>query len=395
MNRWSWTFIKSKISYKHFVLAGFMLCAGILWYYLRNRAVIQSNEIFDFNNVIRNLLHFPVAMSQIVFPYEMAPFPKFTLTKITLGIVLLLLFLYLSFKKSEISRWENLFFILWFFLFLIPTFYAKFLHIDYFEHRYLLPQIGILMFIIKQFELRTIHIISKIPRYLVIFLILPIFSITSFIKAQSLENPDTLLKATVKYDGFTLFPYLNRGHYFVELEKYSNAIQDFNKVLQLDSINNGAIINLARINMIHHNYENANALYSKSLLLNNQDYRIYENRAQAKIGMDDLQGALFDIDSAIKLNNSIYLLYSNRGFLKMKLGLYDDVLADFEEAKRLSNYSNSDVLGNCAAVKYQFGDLHGALQDCEMALKINPNNQNLNTLKAEILEEINFPSNTL
>ena len=394
LNRWNWTFIKSKVNYKHFVLAGLILGAGILWYYLRNRAVIQTHEIFDFNNVIRNLLHFPVAMSQIIFPYEMAPFPKFTFTKIVLGCVILITLLYLVIRRNGPSKWENLFFILWFFLFLIPTFYAKIPHTEYFEHRYVLPQIGILMFIIKQLEIRTIHIISKIPRYLVIFLILPVFSITSFVKAQTLRNPDTLLKATVKYDGITVIPYINRGGYFVDLGKYEQAIQDFSKVLQLDSVNYEAIINLARINLLNANYENANLFYTMSLSLKNTDYRIYENRAQAKMGMGDLQGALLDIDSAIMLNNNGYLLFSNRGFLKMKLGLYDDVLVDFEEAKRLSNYSNADVLGNCAAVKYQFGDFISALQDCEMALKIDPNNHNLNALKDDIISEINSPSNT-
>jgi len=378
----------SKNSYKHFLLAGLMLSAGICWYYLRNRAVVQTHEIFALDNVIRNLLNIPVALSQTVFPYEMAPFPKFTLTKTILGCVILITLLYLGFRKKDRSRWENLFFISWFLLFLIPTFYARFLHMDYFEHRYLLPQIGILIFFIKQFEVKTTKVNSKLPRYLIIFLILPIFSITSFVKAQNLQNPDTLLKATVKYDGFTVIPYLNRGYYFIELEKYTNAIQDLSKVLQLDSLNNGAVINLAKINLLHHNYENANALYTMSLMLDNKNYKIYENRAQAKIGMNDLQGALYDIDSAIMLNPNIFFLYSNRGFLKMKLRLYDDVVADFEEAKRMSNYSNTDVLGNCAAVKYQFGDLSGALQDCEMALKLDPNNQNLSALREEILKEM-------
>jgi len=378
----------SKINYKHFVLASLMLSAGILWYYLRNRAVIQAHEIFSFADVMRNFINIPVALSQIVFPYEMAPFPKFTITKIILGCALLISFFYISFKKNGISKWENLFYFLWFLLFLIPTFYLKISNADYLEHRYLLPQIGILVFIIKQLEIRTEANKSKILRYIIIFFILPIFSITSFVKAQTLRNPDTLLKAAVKYDGFTIIPYLDRGGYFIDLGKYEQAIQDFSKVLQLDLSNYEAIINLAKINMIIKDYESANALYTMALSLKKIDYRIFENRAQAKIELGDLQGALLDIDSAIMLNNNVYLLFSNRGFLKMKLGLYDDVLVDFEEAKRLSNSSNTDILVNCAAVKYQFGDLTGALQDCEMALKKDPNNHDLNALKESILSEI-------
>jgi tetratricopeptide (TPR) repeat protein len=376
---------KSKITYKYFLLAGLMLGIGVVWFWLRTMAITQIYEIYSFKSVIRNFINIPVALSQIFFPYEMSPFPKFTLPKIILGSIVCVLLLYFTIKKAGTSSRENQFFLLWFFLFLLPSFYAEFLHMDYFEHRYLLPQIGILLFVMKQLSVRMANIKSQIPRYLIIFFILPIFGITSFLKAQTLKNPDTLLKATVKYDGFTLLPYLDRGGYFTDLGKYAKATQDFEKVLQLDPNNYEAFINLAKIYLLQENYENANMFYTFALSLMNTDYRIYENRSQAKIGMGDLQGALLDIDSALMMKKDQFLLYNNRGVLKMNLGLFEDALPDFEEAKKLSNASNTDVLYNCAVVKYKFDDYIGALPDCNLALQLEPNNADVSRLREQIL----------
>jgi len=374
----------NKINYKHLLLGGVMLAMGIIWFFLRKMAVTQTHEIFSFQDVVRNFLNIPVALSQIVFPYEMSPFPKFTLTKTILGCATLITLLYLGINKNEISKWENLFYFLWFFLFLLPTFYAKFLHMDYFEHRYLLPQIGILLLLIKRLSVTKTNSKSKLPRYFISFLILPIFTITSFIKAQNLQNPDTLLKATVKHDGITVIPYLNRSGYFIDLGKYEQATKDLGKVLQFDPLNYEAIINLAKINLLIANYENAVTFYSMSISLNNKDFRMYEHRSQAKIGLGDLQGALLDVDSALLLNQSYYQLYNNRGVLKMNLGLFEEALPDFEEAKRLTNASNVDILYNCAVVKYRFDDFEGALKDCKAALQLDPDNLDILKLRENI-----------
>jgi tetratricopeptide (TPR) repeat protein len=380
----------SKINYKHFILAGLMLCVGIFWLYLRNVAVIQLDESYPLKEVIYNLINFPVALSQIVFPYEMAPFPKFTLTKIILGSVIALMLLYLIIKERS-SRWENLFFVSWFFLFLLPSLFTGFKHIDYLEHRYLLPQIGILVIIIKfvQEIFRRSKEVTNYNRFIypILCFVIVAFSITSFVKARTLQNPVTILDATEKYNGISVLPYLNRGGYYTDLDKFFIAAQDFGKVLQLDPANYDAIVNLAKINMMNGKNEEAIALYTLSLSLNNKDHRIYENRSQAKIRLGDLQGALLDVDTAIMMNSNVFLLYNNRGILKMNLGLTEDALSDFEEAARLSNYTNTDVLYNSAVVKYRFGDFPGALQDCDQALKLEPHNNDLHVLRERILNQ--------
>jgi tetratricopeptide (TPR) repeat protein len=380
-----------KINNKHLLLASLMAVMGSFWYYLRHLAIIHIDDFFIFNDFVYNLQNITTVFSQILFPYEISPFPKFTWIKLILGSLVLIGLVYLFLKKTRISRWEKIFIVSWFLLFLFPVLFIRLKNIDYFEHRYLLPQIGIFILLIKQIAPKNNQTVSTffnpLSHKIIILFILPIFCITSFVKARTLQNPVSIADAAEEYGGLCFYPHLNRGVYYMFSENYTKAIHDFNKVINLEPNHSGTIINLAYINLKLQNYESANELYSMALLVEKKDYKLYENRAQAKMGLGDFSGALHDIDSAIMLNKNLYLLHNNRGILKMNLKLYENVIADFEEAKRLSNFSNIDVLSNCAAVKYQFGEYVTALQDCDMALKLEPNNQTLLSLKEAIIND--------
>jgi tetratricopeptide (TPR) repeat protein len=333
-----------------------------------------------------------VALSQIVFPYEISPFPKFTPTKIIVGCLVFIMLICILIKRTETSRWKKLFFLFWFFLFLFPSFFIKSNNIDYLEHRYLLPQIGIFILFIKLLQNITLptfcitSFLSSKIYYLLIFIIL-FFGATSFIKARTLQNPLTVAEATLKYGGICTVPYTNRGAYYLDRERYEEAIVDYDKVLRFDSRNTVALNNLAKINMIYQEYENAIALYTFSIAINNRMDGPYYNRSIAKMRTGDFEGALHDADSAIRINKNAALLYNNRGALRMYLGFSQAALEDFNEAVKLSNFLYSDALGNRAFVKSKLGDIEGALQDCEKAIAIEPTNEEFLKLKENILNE--------
>ena len=136
-------------NYKFFLLGGLMFGVGIVWFYLRYYAIMHFDSMITWKDFMYNLLNIPVALSQMVFPYEMSPFPTFTIPKIVLGTILLLVFSFIVIKKTETGKGEKMFFLFWFILLLFPTLFVKGINVDYFEHRYLLPQIGILALLIK------------------------------------------------------------------------------------------------------------------------------------------------------------------------------------------------------------------------------------------------------
>ena len=393
---------KSKINYKHILLAGLMIGTGIVWFYFRYQAT-SFNYAVSLHNVVYNFQNIPVALSQIVFPYEMSPFPTFSLTKIVLGSMILVVLLFLVIKKTEILRMEKIFFLLWFLFFLFPTFFFKFKDIDYLEHRYLIPQIGILMIVLKMLQVtsskpRATHYRIQFPftsrqlphtAYL-IFIFIFIFGITSFIKARTLQNPVTIAEAVEKHKGAAAIPYTNRGLYHIDKGIYYEAIKDYQKVLLLDPEDNVSINNLARLYMLLKKYEDAITYYSISILLNNKmDDGAYYNRALAKTYLGNFESALSDMDSAIMLNHSDPVLFNARGVLKVNLKYTEEALSDFDEAVRLSNSLYSDALGNRAFARFMAEDITGALQDCLQALQFEPKNVKLAMLRDNILNTKN------
>jgi tetratricopeptide (TPR) repeat protein len=388
--------LQSKIGYKHFLLAGLMLCTGIIWFYLRYHAVVHQDKIIFLKDFIYNLQNIPTTLSQIVIPYEMSPFPRFTYTKIILGSLIFIGLVFIFIKKTATSRWEKLFFLLWFFLFLFPPFFSRAAYVDYLEHRYLLPQIGIIGLIVKIFtasdSLHATRYTLRVKKilYFSFFFLIFIFCVTSFIKARTLQNPVTVVDAVEKYRGIIVHPYTNRGVYYFDQEMYKAATDDFYKTLQLDPLNIVAANNLALIHVMYEEYEGAIAFYTYALSIDNKTNaeKLYSDRSVAKIQTGDFEGALLDADSAIMLKKNSAILYNNRGGLRMHFGLTEEALADYDEAVRLSNFTYGSALRNRAFVKLQLEDITGALQDCNKALQLEPTNEEFLALKDTIRSKV-------
>jgi len=350
---------KVKITYKHFILAGLMFCIGILWLYLRYHATTYFDKMISWQDFVIHLQNIPVALSQIVVPYEMSPFPAFSFIKIILGCLIFVALIFILLKKTKNSRIEKLLLLSWFFLFLFPVFFIKLPNVDYLEHRYLLPQIGIIMLIIlfaqdMDFSLSKNASLKQksLSRFIRIglYILIIIFCITSFVKVRTLQNQSTVVKAVEKYKGLGIIPYTNRGIYYSDREKYETAAKYYDKVLQLDPKNLVSLINLANIKAIYKDYENAIALFTTYISINNRNEGAYFNRAMAKKDLGDFEGALLDLDSAIMITNDNPLIYNTRGVLKMRLGFLNGALPDFDEAIKLSDSTYSDPIKNKAFV---------------------------------------------
>lgn len=381
-----------------FLLFLLMFGIGLIWFYLRSNAIIHLELLISTKDFFYNLLNIPTLFSQFFIPYEMSPFPAFTVTKTIIGFLILIVLLILTFRNKKLPLLEQLFCRGWVILFLFPIFFVKFRNIDYFEHRYLLPQIGILLFIlilmrfiknknqkskIKIFSIK-IHNSQFNILHLSFIILLFTFGVTSALKARTLQNPLTVVEAAVKYDGKTIVPYTNRGRFFLVNLNYDNALADYSKVISKDPNNFVAYHNCAKIFMEQQNYEQAIVYFTKSISLQSKIEGSYYNRSLAKTQLGDFEGALQDIDSAILLNNSAALLYNNRGVLRMNLGDSVGALSDFSLAIELSNYSYSDAYGNRAFVRKQLGEIEGAIEDCITALKLNPSDTEIEILLKEL-----------
>jgi tetratricopeptide (TPR) repeat protein len=116
-------------------------------------------------------------------------------------------------------------------------------------------------------------------------------------------------------------------HY--KMQDFQNAEQDLTKLLRLPRRETQTVY-----------YQNVG--YGKEKVvggiftLQSRHAEIYNYRSLARMKLQDLAGALADIDSAILLNSHNPNYYINRGLIKVRRGEKENAIADYEQALKLS-----------------------------------------------------------
>jgi hypothetical protein len=208
-----------KINKNYILLGLLMVLSGFIWLYLRVLCKLSMPMVpININFFLANFLTIPVAFSQLfLFPVDFSPLPNFTTTKLVVGLLSLVFVFFLVFKKTKRPFRENLFYILWFFLFLFPNFLGvKIDNIDYIDHRFLLPIIGILLFVLSVFPASTKGedeiSIFKGKDFIWIGTVI-VLGIVSFIKTDVYKNPESYYGETINHNPENALAYHNRGRW--------------------------------------------------------------------------------------------------------------------------------------------------------------------------------------
>lgn len=115
--------------------------------------------------------------------------------------------------------------------------------------------------------------------------------------------------------------YLNRAYYLkAKSGDYSGAIEDYNKFLEISDGENNAFA--------------------------------YNNRGFAKLKLNDIEGALSDIEKSIQLDPKNSFAYKNRGLVFVALDSTDLACEDFNDAIKLGYKENYDDEVNILILKY-------------------------------------------
>ncbi len=111
--------------------------------------------------------------------------------------------------------------------------------------------------------------------------------------------------------------------------------------------------------------------YSQVLRLKTDDGASYYGRGQARLALNQVDGAISDFTQAIRYMGEQPGLYVARGYAQLVKGNAGDSIADFTVAIRLDP-KNASALNNRGLAWRKKGDLDNAIKDYTAAIGLNP-----------------------
>jgi tetratricopeptide (TPR) repeat protein len=351
--------------------------SGIFWFWLRSIATgnFTNQNGYGLTQFISNLQTIPESFANFFLPSDIALIPSFSLLKILIGLGIITMIIVLFFINKERSKKEKVFCLSWFLFLLLPTMVHKMEYIDYLNHRFFLPLIGILLFVLFILPKKWIEE-KDIKRKIVVnggfFCIFALLSSLTFIRSRSYSDPITFWNSSISQNPDNPLMYNNRGYVKDNRSDFQGAINDYTKAIELNP--NFALAYYNRGNTYGSKGDLAEAIkdYDKAIELNPNDANTYYNRGNTYRMKGDLAEAIKDYDKAIELNPNFAYAYNNRGSVYNDEGNHEMAIKYYNKAIELEpNYAEAYYnRGN--AFDYM-GDHEMAIKDYDKAIELNPN----------------------
>ncbi len=184
---------------------------------------------------------------------------------------------------------------------------------------------------------------------------------------EALEDYDKALEINPNFAE----AYINRGTAKAELSRWEDALEDFDKAIALNSddaraYNNRALI-FRRINRLAEALKDCN----KAIEIQPDLADCYFTRGAVKLSMENPIEAIKDFDAGLRLNPTSAKGYNNRGLAKKKLKQYIEAISDFYKALEY-NPDNFESIINCGTVKTMMGNYEEAISDYDKAVALKP-----------------------
>jgi len=418
------SFINDRLIDKKRLFAIFLyIISGLVWFWLRSKAIgdiASLNGTFGFNAIIQNTPTILESLSKFLLPISIAPIPSFSLLKEIIGFIIIIFLIILFFKNKDRFPYQKLFYLLWFILLLLPAMFYKQEFIDYLDHRFLLPLIGIILFILSSIPENWLSNGTIKYPWIIVSIILIMSSFT-FIKTRSYSDPMNFYDAAINQNRNSSLAYNNRGSLKLIEGNYSSAINDFNEAIAVNPNHYFAYNNRGSTKANLGNYDGAISDFDAAINLKKDYAEAFNNRGNAKISKNNISGALDDFTNAIAINPNYIKAYYDRGLAYLKAKKYTESIEDFKlVTKRKPNdfeaYNNIgaafgllgnfpeaihnltksievnpnyiDAYVNRALALYYIKDLQGTLHDCEFILSVNPNDLRILDLKTKVIQEL-------
>jgi tetratricopeptide (TPR) repeat protein len=162
--------------------------------------------------------------------------------------------------------------------------------------------------------------------------------------------------------------YQNRGNIYFDMGRYYDALDDYMLLLQIDPLNSGGYIGMARIKQVMNDMQGALADFNTALSLR-KTYEGFIDRGVLKINLADYNGALADMDSAYQIDPHRTGAVINSGYVYYLIGKYREALQKYSHAIQMNPLNSKAYIGR-AKIKQEMNDLQGALSDFNTSLSL-------------------------
>ena len=129
--------------------------------------------------------------------------------------------------------------------------------------------------------------------------------------------------------------FCNRGIANSMLEKYEEAIKDFEEAIKINPNNADTFINSGKAKNEIRKYSDAIKDYNRAIEIDPNNADVFNNRGKAKKNLAEYEKAVEDYDRAIEINPDNANAFNNRGIVKGMLGKYAAASEDFEKAIKI------------------------------------------------------------
>jgi tetratricopeptide (TPR) repeat protein len=171
------------------------------------------------------------------------------------------------------------------------------------------------------------------------------------------------------------FAYLNRGLSYITLENYTDAATDLTKAIELSPNSADAYIGRSLANLGLENATEALSDANRAIELNSESASAYAIRSIARAHTEDYLGAVEDANRALELEpdnpNLSQLAYLGRGFAYQGSKKYPEALEDLNQVIELNSNFAPQAYTNIGLILYEMGDLEEALQNWQIAIRID------------------------
>ena len=219
-----------------------------------------------------------------------------------------------------------------------------------------------------------------------------LFSIFAKSNAGSVGIPENEAIRKQDFDASDAKSFIASGIAKAKSGNYTEAIQDFDKAIQLDPTDPSAYMERSKAKRELNDERGASQDLSECKVRYERldDGLKAHETASAAYDSGDYVSAVKNYNKAISLVPSLLSIYCNRGNAKQCLEDYRGAVEDFTKSIEVNASNKSDAYHQRGKIKYhKLNDTNGALEDFNEAIALCPDDSDLLFSRATITSEYN------